>query len=295
MSLAGPSMRKPALRSSMRSSITASTRSTRRMSIHHGPGNKGGESETIIGRWLKARPGVRDKVRIFTKVGSDMGSSEKKGLSPRWITTAVEDSLRRLQSERIDLYFSHWPDPETPYQETLGAYQKLLADGKILAVGASNLNAQQLEESLRVAKANQLPAYQVLQPEYNLYNRDTFDGPLRELCLREDIGVVNYYGLASGFLSGKYRSKADLNKSKRGSGIEKYLNPRGLAILGALDAVAAQHGATPAEIALAWLIQRKGVTAPIASATSVEQVAGFAKAAALELSADQVKVLTDIT
>jgi len=259
------------------------------------PGNKGGESETIIGRWLKARPGVRDKVRIFTKVGSDMGSSEKKGLSPRWITTAVEDSLRRLQSERIDLYFSHWPDPETPYQETLGAYQKLLADGKILAVGASNLNAQQLEESLRVAKANQLPAYQVLQPEYNLYNRDTFDGPLRELCLREDIGVVNYYGLASGFLSGKYRSKADLNKSKRGSGIEKYLNPRGLAILGALDAVAAQHGATPAEIALAWLIQRKGVTAPIASATSVEQVAGFAKAAALELSADQVKVLTDIT
>lgn len=255
------------------------------------PGNKGGESETIIGRWLKARPGMRDKVTIFTKVGSDMGGPGKKGLSEKWITQAVEDSLGRLASDHIDLYFSHWPDPETPYETTLAAYDTLLKAGKIRSIGASNLDAAQLAESLKTAKEHKLPAYQVLQPEYNLYDRASFDGALRDLCLRENIGVVTYYSLASGFLSGKYRTQDDLSKSKRGQGVGKYLNERGLKILDALDAVAGEHNAKPAEVALAWLIHREGVTAPIASATSVDQVASFARAAALELSPAQMAKL----
>lgn len=255
------------------------------------PGNRGGESETIIGNWLKARPGMRDKVTIFTKVGSDLGVPGHKGLSERWLLEAVDESLRRLDVERIDLYFSHWPDPATPYAETLGAYEKLLKAGKIRAVGASNLDATQLGEALAVAKGSGLPAYQVLQPEYNLYDRASYDGALRDLCLREGVGVVTYYSLASGFLSGKYRSKDDLGKSARGGGVGKYLNGRGLAILGALDAVAAGQGAKPAEVALAWLMAREGVTAPIASATSVAQVESFAKAAALSLSPDDLATL----
>jgi aryl-alcohol dehydrogenase-like predicted oxidoreductase len=258
------------------------------------PGNQGGESETILGKWFKAHPGVRDKVKLFTKVGSDMGGAGHKGLKPQWIHQAVEHSLQRLQTDSIDLYFSHWPDPETPYEETLGAYAELLQAGKIRSVGCSNLDAAQLAESLRVAKAKGLPAYQVLQPEYNLYDRKTFDGPLRDLCLEENIGVVTYYSLASGFLSGKYRSEADLNKSKRGGGIAKYLDARGLEILDVLEAVAADHQAKPAEVALAWLIHREGVTAPIASATSVEQVESFARAVTLALSPAEMAALTHI-
>ncbi|MBB2203880.1 aldo/keto reductase [Gluconacetobacter takamatsuzukensis] len=247
------------------------------------PGNKGGESETIIGNWLKARPGMRDRVKIFTKVGSDLGVPGHKGLSARWIAQAVEASLARLGVERIDLYFSHWPDLNTPYAETLGAYDKLLRAGKIRAIGASNLDATQLDEALHVARAKALPAYQVLQPEYNLYDRGSFDGALRDLCLREGLGVVTYYSLASGFLSGKYRGKDDLGQSPRGEGIGKYLDARGMRILAALDAVAGRHGATDAEVALAWLIARPGVTAPIASATKRSHVESFAKAAALAL------------
>ncbi|MFC3061022.1 aldo/keto reductase [Paenirhodobacter populi] len=254
-------------------------------------GNKGGESETIIGNWLKARPGMRDKVTIFTKVGSDLGQPGQKGLSEKWILQAVEGSLSRLGIETIDLYFSHWPDPETPYAETLGAYDKLLRAGKIRAVGASNLDAEHLAEALKVAKDADLPAYQVLQPQYNLYDRDSYDGALRDLCLKEGLGVVTYYSLASGFLSGKYRSRDDLGKSKRGGGIAKYLTPRGEAILKALDQVSGAHSVKQAEVALAWLIAREGVTAPIASATSVAQVESFARAASLKLTAEDIAAL----
>lgn len=255
------------------------------------PGNKGGESETIIGNWLAAHPGTRDKVTLFTKVGADMGEAGKKGLSARWITQAVEDSLRRLQTDCIDLYFSHWPDSETAYDETLGAYEKLLKAGKIRAIGASNLNAEQLSESLKVADANGLPRYQVLQPEYNLYDRSSFEGALQDLTIRENIGVVTYYSLASGFLSGKYRSEKDLSQSQRGQGIAKYLNPRGFAIVEALESVAASHNVKPAEVALAWLIQQPGVTAPIASATKLAHIDSFVTAVSLNLSTDEVAAL----
>jgi aryl-alcohol dehydrogenase-like predicted oxidoreductase len=255
------------------------------------PGNKGGESETILGRWFKARPGIRDKVTLFTKVGSDLGQPGKKGLGVKWISQAIDESLARLNTDVVDLYFSHWPDPDTPFEETLGAFQMLLAAGKIRSVGASNLNAEQLAEALQVAKDKELPRYQVLQPEYNLYDRAGFDGPLRDLCIKEGLGVVTYYSLASGFLSGKYRSKADLDKSKRGEGVAKYLDARGTAILKALDEVAAGNGARPAEVALAWLIRSDGVTAPIASATSVEQVESFARALELNLSAEDMALL----
>ena len=255
------------------------------------PGNKGGESESILGRWFKARPGIRDKVTLFTKVGSDLEQPGKKGLGAKWITQAIDESLARLNTDVVDLYFSHRPDPDTPLEETLDTYQMLLAAGKIRAVGASNLSAEQLAEALQLAKNKQLPRYQVLQPEYNLYDRASFDGPLRDLCIREGLGVVTYYSLASGFLSGKYRSKADLGKSKRGEGVAKYLDDRGMDILKALDEVAAGHSTKPAEVALAWLIHSEGVTAPIVSATSVEQVESFAKALELTLSEEDMAFL----
>lgn len=254
-------------------------------------GNKGGESETIIGNWLAANPAKRDKVVIFTKVGSDWKEPDRKGLSARWIAQAVEDSLRRLRVERIDLYFSHWPDPETSYEETLGAYETLLKAGKLRSIGASNLDAKQLGEALAVATAKGLPRYEVLQPEYNLYDRAGFEGALQDLCVREGLGVVTYYSLASGFLSGKYRSKADLAQSPRGEGVAEYLDVRGMAVLAALDEVSARHGAKPAEVALAWLMARPGVTAPIASATSRAHVESFARAASLKLTADDMALL----
>lgn len=254
------------------------------------PGNKGGESETIIGKWLKANPAKRERVVLMSKVGSDMGG-DHKGLSGRWIIQAAEDSLRRLQTEVIDLYQTHRPDAATPVDETLEAYDRLLEAGKIRAVGASNLDASQLGEALAVAKTKNLPRYETLQPEYNLYDRGAFDGPLRDLVIRENVGVITYFSLASGFLSGKYRSKADLSKSQRGGGIAKYLDERGLRILKALDAVSARHGAKPAEIALAWVMAREGVTAPIASATSREQLSSFAKSAEITLSPADIEAL----
>lgn len=250
------------------------------------PGNEGGESETIIGNWLKANPGKRDQVFIFTKVGWDLEKPGEKGLSERWIMEAAERSLKRLGVERIDLYFSHRADPETPYEETLGAFDKLLKAGKVRAIGASNLDASQLSAALDVAKTHNLPRYEVIQPEYNLYDRSSYDGALRDLCIKEKLGVVPYYSLASGFLSGKYRTQDDLSQSARGAGVGKYLNPRGLKILAALDAVAARHDAKQAEVALAWLIGREGVTAPIASATRREHIESFAKAVQLNLSAE---------
>jgi aryl-alcohol dehydrogenase-like predicted oxidoreductase len=248
------------------------------------PGHVGGESESVLGAWLKANPGKREKVLILTKVGSDMGKG--KSLKAKWILEAVEDSLRRLQIDVIDLYQSHWPDSGTPYEETLGAYEKLIKAGKVRAIGASNLDAAQLGEALGVAKAKGLPRYETLQPVYNLYDRAAFDGPLAELCVREGLGVISYFGLASGFLSGKYRSEADLAKSPRGQGVKKYLDARGMKILAALDAVSVRTGAAQAEIALAWIIGRPGVTAPIASATSLPQLEGLISAAALRLSAE---------
>jgi aryl-alcohol dehydrogenase-like predicted oxidoreductase len=256
------------------------------------PGNMGGESETIIGRWLKANPGKRDKVLILTKVGADMGGG-RKGLNAARIAEAVEESLRRLQVDVIDLYQSHWPDADTGFEETLGAYDKLLKAGKVRAIGASNLNASQLSEALTVAKNKGLPRYETLQPEYNLYDRSSFDGPLRDLTMREGLGVITYFSLASGFLSGKYRSKADLGQSQRGDRVAKYLDTRGERILGALDRVAGDVGAKPAEVALAWLIARPGVTAPIASATSRSQLDSLVKAAHLTLPADAVKALDE--
>ncbi|ENL1642119.1 aldo/keto reductase [Raoultella ornithinolytica] len=251
-------------------------------------GNQGGESETLIGRWLQARPGMRDKVKIFTKVGSDLGLPGQKGLKKAWIQQAVENSLRRLNTDYIDLYFAHWPDPETPIAETLSAFHALQQSGKIRATGASNLDAQQLSAALEVARKEGLPAWQVLQPEYNLYHRSAFEGALCDLCISREIGVVTYYSLASGFLTGKYRQQADLAQSQRGSGIGKYLNPRGMRIIDTLEEVAAQHHAKPGEVALAWLMGREGVTSPIASATSVAQVESFARAAQLTLNAAQL-------
>ena len=251
-------------------------------------GNQGGESETLIGRWLQARPGMRDKVKIFTKVGSDLGLPGQKGLKKAWIQQAVENSLRRLNTDYIDLYFAHWPDPETPIAETLSAFHALQQAGKIRATGASNLDAQQLSSAREVARNEGLPAWQVLQPEYNLYHRSAFEGALCDLCISREIGVVTYYSLASGFLTGKYRQPSDLAQSQRGSGIGKYLNPRGMRIIDTLEEVAAQHHAKPGEVALAWLMGREGVTAPIASATSVAQVESFARAAQLTLNAAQL-------
>ncbi|WP_425052379.1 aldo/keto reductase [Psychromarinibacter sp. S121] len=256
-------------------------------------GHTGGESEEVLGNWFKARPGMRDKVKLFTKVGSDMGGPGEKGLSEAWILKAADKSLARLGADYVDLYFSHWPDSEVTHAETLGAYDKLLKAGKIKAIGASNYDVALLTAALEASKAEGLPAYQVIQPEYNLYDRDALDGGLRELCMKNDIGVVTYFSLAAGFLSGKYRSKADLEGRQRGGMVEKYLNDRGLRILDVLEDVAGAHGAKPAEVALAWIIAREGVTAPIASATSVAQVESFAKAAELKLSAEDLSRLTD--
>ena len=253
------------------------------------PGNKGGESEAIIGEWMKSR-GNRNKIVVITKVGSPMGEG-RQGLSARYIAEAMEASLKRLQSGSIDLYLSHWPDAETPYDETLGAFAKLMMAGKVRAIGASNLDAAQMRAALDVARKNALPRYDVLQPEYNLYDRRSFDGALRDLCMKEEIGIITYFSLAKGFLSGKYRSEADLGKSVRGGGVKTYLNPRGMRVLAALDAVAAKHKANQAEVALAWLIARPGITAPIASATSLAQVDSLIKAAALTLDAGDIAAL----
>jgi aryl-alcohol dehydrogenase-like predicted oxidoreductase len=252
------------------------------------PGHKGGESEAIIGKWLK-HSRKRDRVVIATKVGMDMGDG-KVGLAPAYIKQAVEASLKRLQVEQIDLYQSHKDDEAVPLSDTLGAYADLIKEGKVRAIGASNYTAPRLAEALETSKKLGLPRYETLQPLYNLYDRAVFEDALAPLCVKEDIGVINFYALAAGFLSGKYRSAADVNKSKRGKNtIDKYLNERGLRILAALDEVAANlDGATPARVAVAWLLVQPGVTSPIASATSLEQLAELGRAAQLKLPADAI-------
>lgn len=253
------------------------------------PGNKGGESETIIGNWLR-RSGKRDKVVIATKVGMEMGPN-KKGLSKRYILSAVEDSLKRLQIDCIDLYQTHADDPETPLEETLEALESLVAAGKVRAVGASNYSAERLARALQVSERHGYSSYQSLQPEYNLYDRAGYENALEAVCLERGLGVIPYYSLASGFLTGKYRSESDLSKSIRGQGIKKYLNDRGFRILNALDRVAEQHNSVPAKVALAWLIARPSITAPIASATNLEQLNDLVEAANLTLDTASVELL----
>jgi aryl-alcohol dehydrogenase-like predicted oxidoreductase len=251
------------------------------------PGNKGGESEVIIGKWLKAR-GNRDNVIIATKLGIEMAPG-KKGLSRKYMMQAVEDSLQRLQTDYIDLYQSHRDDPETPIEETLSAYADLIAAGKVREIGASNFSAERLAESLKISTEKKLPRYQSLQPQYSLVERQEFEGPLEDLCLREKIGTIGYYSLASGFLTGKYRSAADTQGKARGSRVEKYMNDYGFGVIAALDEVAKRYNAKPVQIALAWLIARPSVTAPIASATNLDQLAELLKAAEIRLDAAAIQ------
>ena len=258
---------------------------------HWVPGNKGGESEIIIGRWLKAR-GRRDDVLIFTKVGSDMGFG--KTLKGDYVLRAAEDSLRRLQTDHIDLYQTHFDDLETTTDETLQAYATLVQQGKVRVLGASNVSPERLVESLEASRKLGIPRYETLQPLYNLYDRAGYERDYEPLCEKEQIGVIPYYALARGFLSGKYRSAQDQTKSKaRGEGMAKYLNARGLRILDALDDVAGRHGATPAQIALAWMLARPSITAPIVSATSLPQLADNLKAAEIKLNGEDTDALNE--
>jgi aryl-alcohol dehydrogenase-like predicted oxidoreductase len=255
------------------------------------PGHVGGESETIIGKWLK-RSGKRDRIVLATKVGKPMGEG-KVGLSKRYIQEAVEASLRRLQTDVIDLYQSHDDDAETPLEETLDAYGQLIKAGKVRAIGASNFTAPRLAEALAVTKAHGLARYESLQPLYNLVERPAYEAELESVCLAHGLGVINFFALARGFLSGKYRSEADLGKSPRGQGTKQYLNPHGLRVLDALDAVSARLNSTPAQVALAWQIARPSITAPIASATSLKQLQELVGAARLRLDAAAIRAIDE--
>jgi aryl-alcohol dehydrogenase-like predicted oxidoreductase len=253
------------------------------------PGNKGGESETIIGRWLRAR-GRRDDVVLATKVGNPMGG-DRKGLSRSYITRAVEDSLSRLQTDYIDLYQAHRDDPNTPLEETLEAFDALIKAGKVRAIGASNYTGPRLEEALRVSNQTGLPRFHTLQPLYNLYDRSNYETDLEPACIGAALGVMPYFSLASGFLTGKYRSQEDLQKSKRGAFVASKLDARGLRILAALDDVCAELQSTPTRVALAWLLARPSITAPIASATSLSQLQELFASTRLELSAAVIERL----
>ncbi|MGF9565318.1 aldo/keto reductase [Neorhizobium sp. JUb45] len=259
------------------------------------PGNEGGESETIIGKWLKQSGRSRDKAIVITKVGSTpQGSAMEGGLGRARVIEKVEDSLRRLQADYIDLYLSHWPDPKTPHEETLSAFATLKEQGKIRAIGCSNFDAAQLQASFDAAEKAGLPRYDVLEPEYNLYDRAGFDGALADLCKAKDIGVITYFSLASGFLTGKYKSKAEAETNpNRGGMVARYFDERGTRILSALDEVAAETHSQPASVALAWIAQRPGVTAPIASATSARQLETMIAAGNLKLSGQQMQQLND--
>lgn len=251
-------------------------------------GNKGGESETIIGNWLK-KTNKRQEIIIATKVGSDMGQG--KSLKKDYIINAVEHSLSRLQTDYIDLYFSHFDDETTPVDETLGAYESLIKAGKVRWLGASNFSADRLKESLLFSANNNIPRYEVYQPGYNLFDREEFEQSHEKICLDHGLGVITYYSLASGFLTGKYRIEDDLKKSQRGGGVKKFLTERGFKILDALDKVAETHGVEQASVALAWLLQRPSVTAPIASVTDLSQLKSFTEAANLKLTAEDISLL----
>ncbi|HUU71715.1 MAG TPA: aldo/keto reductase [Burkholderiales bacterium] len=253
------------------------------------PGNQGGESETIIGKWLK-QSGKRDQVIIATKVGMEMGP-DKKGLAPAYIRSAVEDSLKNLQTDYIDLYQSHIDDEATPLTDTLGAYDELIKAGKVRAIGASNYSAERFEEALGVSKQHNLPRYESMQPNYNLYDRADFESKLQKICVRNEVGVISYFSLASGFLTGKYRSEKDLANKAREGMVKKYLNKRGFRILAALDEVAKDTSSTPARVAIAWLIAQPGMTAPIASATTLPQLEELFAATRLKLTTAHLDAL----
>ncbi len=254
------------------------------------PGNQGGESETIIGNWMKQRNN-RKNIIVATKLGSDMGGN-KKGLSQNYIFQAVEDSLKRLQTDYIDVYQSHYDDLSTPVAETIDAFAELMRQGKIRTFGASNFSVERLTQSLLYSEQNGLPRYQTYQPEYNLYNREGFEKEYQAICVEHGIGVISYFSLASGFLSGKYRSENDLTKSARGGGIKKYLNERGHLILDALDEVAFYYETTPASISLAWLMAQSAIVAPIASATNIKQLNELINAAHLQLDENSIDLLS---
>ncbi len=253
------------------------------------PGNKGGESETLLGKWVR-RSGNRRMILIATKVGMEMGP-DRKGLSKSYILRAVEDSLRRLQTDHIDLYQSHTDDPETPLEDTLEAYAQLIRQGKIRAIGASNYTADRLAQALEVGKRPGYPSYQCLQPLYNLFDRADYESELEPLCLEKGLGVIPYFSLASGFLTGKYRSEKDLENRPRGEMVKKYMNERGFRILDALDQVAGQYHTVPAVVSLAWLIARPGITAPIASATTLDQLTHLIEATKLALDPSSIELL----
>ena len=254
------------------------------------PGHAGGESEAIMGEWLKARPGVRDKVLVLTKCGMEI-PGQGKGLSPAWIAKACEASLARLGIERIDLYQAHKDDEEVPLAETLGAFQRLIEAGKVRAIGSSNYSAARLKAALDLSEAQGLPRFESHQPVYNLMDRG-IEADLLPLCREREVGVITYSSLASGFLTGKYRGEGDLGKSVRGArSVAKHMGAKGDRVLAALDAVAQARGVTPAAIALAWQIARPGITAPIASATSPEQLGELARAAEVALTAQEMAAL----
>lgn len=254
-------------------------------------GHEGGESETIVGNWLKQR-GNRANVIIATKVGMEMGT-EKKGLAKSYIMQASEDSLRRLQTDYINLYQSHRDDPETPLEETLEAYDQLIRQGKVRAIGASNYTGERLASARQVSQAKRLPTYECLQPHYNLYDRADYEQNIAPVVQEQGIGVIPYFALASGFLTGKYRSEADYSKSARGQGMKKYLNERGFRILDALDQVAKQYEANPARVAIAWLSAQPGITAPIASATSLSQLNDLVESTRLHLDTSALTLLNE--
>ncbi|MFL6352621.1 MAG: aldo/keto reductase [Bryobacteraceae bacterium] len=253
------------------------------------PGNKGGESETIVGKWLK-RSSKREKVTIATKLGMEM-DPDKKGLSRRYIFRSVEDSLTRLQTDHIDLYQAHTDDSQTPLEETLQAFTELINQGKVRAIGASNYSAERLSEALKVSREQELARYESVQPLYNLYDRAEYEAKLEPLCEEKGLGVIPYFSLASGFLTGKYRSEADVSQSARAQMVKKYLNERGLRILAALDQVAKQYDSTPAQLSLAWLMARPTITAPIASATNLEQLNDLIQATELNLDHASIDLL----
>jgi aryl-alcohol dehydrogenase-like predicted oxidoreductase len=252
------------------------------------PGNKGGESEAIIGTWLKKNPAKRDKVQIATKCG--MVPAEG-ALKPDFIKWSVDESLKRMNTDRIDLFQSHKDDKTVPLEETLSAYGELVKAGKLRFIGASNYDAPRLAEAAKISKEKGLPRYESLQPHYNLMERGLFEGDLENECVKEEIGVIPYYSLASGFLSGKYRSEADVGEAKRGAGVKKYINPKGLAVLAALDAAAKKHNANPTQVTLAWLMQRKSITAPIVSATSLQQLKDLTASPNVKLDAADVAAI----
>jgi aryl-alcohol dehydrogenase-like predicted oxidoreductase len=253
------------------------------------PGNEGGESETIIGKWLKKR-GKRDQVIIATKVGMEMGP-DRKGLAPAYIRSAVEDSLRRLQTDYIDLYQSHQDDESTPIADTLATYDELIKVGKVRAIGASNYSAERFEEALAISEQQGLPRYETMQPNYSLAERAGFEDRLQKICVENEIGVIPYFSLAAGFLTGKYRSEADLENKPRARMVKKYLNERGSRILDALDNIAKETVSTPARVAIAWLMAQPGVTAPIASATSLRQIEELFEATRLNLGPNHLEQL----